>query len=255
MGARSSGSAIPMGKAFPTKPSWPRAGGTGTGGDISGGGLGDKVSWSIPGSLWPIPADPNWEYWEQIRGVPLPQGVTRGPLPHPEDPLELGLCPSPAVLEIREFWAGFLQLLVTPARPFPCPPSIHPCPSNLPVFHRSDFMDFQDFTPSPSSLPCHPCNSRGSVPPFIQSLPFSHTSLPESGPSHRAPHSHFSPFLGKSRPFISQVLGCRRVEAFPGKSVVDGIFSDGGRSPAVSEFSWFFYGIAVNSGNNGSRVR
>lgn len=281
-GARSSGSgaAIPVGKAFPTKPSRPWARGAGTGGDISGGGLGDKVSWSILGSLWPIPADPNWEHWERTWDVCLPQGVTRGPLPHPEDPHHgsSGITAVPISggaenLEIPGFYKpcqdpilvwgsllGILQLPVTPERPFPCPHPSHPCPSNLPVFPRSDFMDFEDFTPFPSSLPCHPCNSQGSVPPSSgpRSLLFSRTSCPgiqPFQPSHRVPHSHFFPLLGKSQPFISQVLGCQRLEAFPGKSVVDGIFSDGGCSPAVSEFSWFFYGIAVNSGNHGSRVR
>lgn len=160
---------------------------------------------------------------------------------------------------------GILRLPVTSERPFPCPYPFHPCPSNLPVFPWSNFTNFEDqpFSILSSCFPCNPCNSQGSVPRSSSpwSLLFSCTSRPhsppESGPSSDPTESHIPSFclFEKSRPFISQILGCQRVETFPGNSVGNGIFNDGSCSPALSEFSWFFYGIAVNSGNNGSTVR
>ncbi|XP_058684162.1 uncharacterized protein LOC131573857 [Poecile atricapillus] len=149
-------------------------------------------------------------------------------------------------------------LPVTSERPFPRP---HPCPSDLPLFPRSNSTHFKDHPFSILSS-CNPCNSPGSVPssssPRFPYFPVFPHILPESGPSSHPTESHipgFFPFLGMSQPFISRILGCRTLETLPGKSAVNGIFNDGGGSPAVSEFSWVFYGIAVNSGNNGSRVR
>lgn len=251
-GAGSSGSraALPMGKTFPTKPSRPRllpVRGTGTGGDISGGGLGDKVSRSIPGSLRPLPADPNWEYWEQIQGV-IPCGAgchlrstpsSRaegvwgssgiGAVPISSGTRNLGIpgfykpCQDPT--PVWGFLLGILWLPLTSERPFQTSLSTSPSLPSVfirsPGFSRSNFPDLQahPFSILSSCLPCNPCNSHGSVPPSSR-FPAHPVLAPRWNPALPAiPQSPVFPVFslsGKSQPFISGVWDVKGLKRFPG---------------------------------------
>lgn len=186
---RALGRALSMGKAFPTKPSWPRllpARGAGAGGDISGGGLGDKVSGSIPESLRPPSASPSGSKLGILGADPgchsLQSQVS------PEVP---SLIPSRGCLGIlwnrgcahlqrhRKFGnSGLLPALPEshPGLGFPAgnplapgdigtslstSPSLPSVSIRSPGFSRSNFPDLQDhpFSILSSCLPCNPCNS------------------------------------------------------------------------------------------------
>nr|XP_026655276.1 uncharacterized protein LOC113460835 [Zonotrichia albicollis] len=235
-GARSSGSraALPMGKAFPTKPSHPWL--------LRHMVLAQDVTFQVvalgtkcPGASWGYSS-----LSQQIqtgstgsgsRGVSLSKSVIPyGARCHPRSPPSsraeavqgssgieaLPISSGAGILGILSFYKlfyqdpmlvwdsllGILQLLVTSECPFPCPHPFHPCPSNLPVFPWNDFTDFEDqpFSILSSCFPCNPCNSQGSVPCSSSpwSLLFSCTSRPcsppESGPSSHPTESHIPSF-------------------------------------------------------------
>lgn len=250
-GAGSSGSraALPMGKAFPTKSSRPRllpARGAGTGGDISGGGLGDKVSGSIPESLRPPAASPSGSKLGILGADPgchsLQSQVS------PEVP---SLIPSRGCLGIlwnrgcahlqrrRKFGnSGLLPALPEshPGLGFPAgnplapgdigtslstSPSLPSVSIRSPGFSRSNFPDLQDhpFSIFSSCLPCNPCNSHGSVPPSSR-FPAHSVLSPRRNPALPAiPQSPTFPLfslLGNSRPFISGVWDVKGLKHFPG---------------------------------------
>lgn len=235
----------------------------GAGGDIPGGGLGDKVSWSILGSLCSIPADPNWEYWERIRGLSLPWGVTpcrarchlmsppssraediQGPsgigavpifnsagnLGIPgfhkpcQDPIPAGNPPAPG--DIR------MSLSMSPSLPSTSIPSPAFCPEQFPKFPGSSllhplFLRFLQFpglrAPGASRSPAHPVLA----PRWNSALP----TIPES-PTFPV-LSLFWESQGLLSPEFWDVKG---LERFPGSRWRTEFLM-----MALSEFSWGFF--------------
>lgn len=179
------------------------------------------ASRSHSGLQRPLPADPNWEYWERTRGV-IPCRARCHPRSPPSSRAEgvwgssgIGAVPissGAGNLGIPGFYQpcqnptpvwgsllGILWLPVTSERPFPCPHPFHPCPSDLPVFPGA-ISPTSRITPSPSSLPAFPAipaipMAPCPTPPIFPRIP---SSLPAGirpfQPSRKVPRSRFFPF-------------------------------------------------------------